>query len=193
MKKIGITGGIGVGKTFVSKVFCKLGFPVFFADIQAKKCMTESLDLKKAITIKFGNEIYKKGILQKEILADIVFNDTLKLGQLNKLVHPFVQIKFEKWQKQQTAPFVLKEAAILYESGTNVGLDAVICITAPTETRLKRVMQRDSCTKKEVLKRMENQMPQIEKENLSDFVIVNDGKEKLLTQILDICKKINSL
>lgn len=193
MKKIGITGGIGVGKTFVSKVFCKLGFPVFFADIQAKKCMTESLDLKNAITIKFGNEIYKKGILQKEILGDIVFNDRLKLGQLNKLVHPFVQIKFEKWQKQQTAPFVLKEAAILYESGTNVGLDAVICITAPIKTRLKRVMQRDSCTKKEVLKRMENQMPQIEKENLSDFVIVNDGKEKLLPQILDICKKINSL
>ena len=183
MKKIGITGGIGVGKTFVSKVFCKLGFPVFFADIQAKKCMTESLDLKNAITIKFGNEIYKKGILQKEILGDIVFNDRLKLGQLNKLVHPFVQMNFEKWQKQQTAPFVLKEAAILFESGAHIGLDGVICVTAPLQIRIQRVMQRDNCTKEDIIKRMENQMPQDKKDQLSDFVIVNDGKEKLLPQI----------
>lgn len=193
MKKIGITGGIGVGKTFVSKVFCKLGFPVFFADIQAKKCMTESLDLKNAITIKFGNEIYKKGILQKEILGDIVFNDRLKLGQLNKLVHPFVQMKFEKWQKQQTAPFVLKEAAILFESGAHIGLDGVICVTAPLQIRIQRVMQRDNCTKEDIIKRMENQMPQDKKDQLSDFVIVNDGKEKLLPQIQSICKKINAL
>ncbi|MBC8266099.1 MAG: dephospho-CoA kinase [Flavobacteriales bacterium] len=193
MKKIGLTGGIGVGKTFVSNVFSKLGIPVFLADIQAKKCMSESDDLKKAIAINFGNNIYKEGILQKDILANIVFNDAEKLTQLNKLVHPIVQNKFEIWQKEQTAPFVLKEAAILFESNAHIGLDGVICVTAPLETRIKRVIQRDNCTKESVLKRIENQMPQFEKEQLSDFVIVNDEDKKLLPQILAICKKINAL
>ena len=173
MKKIGLTGGIGVGKTFVADIFQKMGYAVFSADTEAKKCMQESKDLKSAVIQNFGDEVYKNGVLQKEKLANIVFNDSEKLNELNQLVHPFVQQYFENWCKNQNAKFVIKEAAILFESGAHIGLDAVICVTAPMEIRIKMVMQRDNCSKEEMLKRIENQMPQEEKEGLSDFVIVN--------------------
>ena len=193
MKKIGLTGGIGVGKTFVSEIFQKMGYPIFLADNEAKKFMSESEELRNSIIQNFGNEVYEKGILQKEILASIVFNDSIKLVQLNKLVHPIVQKCFEVWQKNQNAKFIIKEAAILFESGAHIGLDAVICVTAPMEIRIKRVIQRDNCSKEEVFKRIKNQMPQEEKERLSDFIIVNKRGEKLLPQILEICKKIENL
>ncbi len=193
MKKIGITGGIGVGKTFVSEIFSRLGVPVFSADTEARKCMHDSDDLKNSITSHFGNGIYKKGILQKEILANIVFSDSKKLQELNNLVHPFVQNKFEIWQKEQTTPFVLKEAAILFESGANKGLDAVICISSAMEVRIKRVMERDKCSREKVMKRIAMQMPQETKEKLSDFVIINAENEKILPQILSVCKKIELL
>ena len=193
MKKIGLTGGIGVGKTFVSEIFQKMGYSVFLADLHAKKCMHESDDLKTEIKQNFGNEIYQKGVLQKNRLADIVFNDTKKLQELNNLVHPFVQRYFEAWCKNQQSKFVIKEAAILFESEAHKGLDGVICVSAPFQKRIERVMKRDNCTKKEVLKRMNNQMAENEKEKLSDFVILNDGKERLLPQILDIFDRINNL
>ncbi|SVD72383.1 uncharacterized protein METZ01_LOCUS425237 [marine metagenome] len=193
MKRIGLTGGIGAGKTCVSKVFQKLGISIFNADKIAKEYMQSSDELKEAIKELFGNNVFKKGILQSKILAEIVFNDYEKLIQLNRLVHPFVLEIFDKWQKKQNAPFVLKEAAILFESGAYKKLDAVICVSAPMRVKIERVMKRDNCTKKEVLKRMNNQMPENEKEKLSDFVILNDGKERLLPQILDIFDKINNL
>ena len=190
MKKTGLTGGIGVGKTFVSEIFQKMGYSVFFADLHAKKCMHESDDLKTEIKQNFGNEIYQKGVLQKNRLSNIVFNDTKKLQELNSLVHPFVQRRFEDWCKNQQSKFVIKEAAILFESETHKGLDAVICVSAPFEKRIERVMKRDNCTKEDVVKRIENQMPQEDKEKLSDFLIINDDKEKLLPQIISICKKL---
>ncbi|MBR74270.1 MAG: dephospho-CoA kinase, partial [Dehalococcoidaceae bacterium] len=177
MKKIGLTGGIGVGKTFVASIFQKMGIAVFSADIYAKRCMQESEQLKNAIIQHFGTDIYKNEILQKQKLAEIVFSDSEKLNVLNKLVHPFVQIEFEKWCKNQTSSFVLKEAAILFESDSNKNLDAIICVGAPLQIRIERVMQRDSCSEQAVLKRIANQMPEEEKEQLSDFVIVNDSKE----------------
>jgi len=190
MKKIGLTGGIGVGKTFVASIFQKMGIAVFSADIYAKRCMQESEQLKNAIIQHFGTDIYKNEILQKQKLAEIVFSDSEKLNVLNKLVHPFVQIEFEKWCKNQTSSFVLKEAAILFESDSNKNLDAIICVGAPLQIRIERVMQRDSCSEQAVLKRIANQMPEEEKEQLSDFVIVNDSKEKLLPQIISISKKL---
>lgn len=193
MKKIGLTGGIGVGKTFVADIFQKMGYAVFSADTEAKKCMQESKDLKSAVIQNFGDEMYKNGVLQKEILANIVFSDSKKLQELNNLVHPFVQNKFEIWQKEQTAPFVLKEAAILFESGANKGLDAVICISSAMEVRIKRVMERDKCSREKVMKRIAMQMPQETKEKLSDFVIINAENEKILPQILSVCKKIELL
>jgi len=190
MKKIGLTGGIGVGKTFVSEIFQKMGYSVFLADLHAKKCIHESDDLKNEIKKKFGNEIYQKGVLQKNRLADIVFNDTKKLQELNNLVHPFVQRHFEAWCKNQQSKFVIKEAAILFESEAHKGLDGVICVAAPFEKRIERVMKRDNCTKEDVIKRIENQMPQEKKEKLSDFVILNNDKKELLPQIISICKKL---
>ena len=190
MKKIGLTGGIGVGKTFVSEIFHKMGYSVFLADLHAKKCIHESDDLKKEIKKKFGNEIYQKGFLQKNRLADIIFNDTKKLQELNNLVHPFVQRGFEAWCKNQQSKFVIKEAAILFESEAHKGLDGIICVSAPFEKRIKRVMKRDNCTKEDVIKRIENQMPQEKKEKLSDFVILNNDKKELLPQIVSICKKL---
>ncbi|MEE2699739.1 MAG: dephospho-CoA kinase [Bacteroidota bacterium] len=190
MKKIGLTGGIGVGKTYVANIFQKMGYAVFSADFYAKKCMLESTKLKDEIVQKFGSHIYASGKLQNQKLAKIVFSDSKKLSELNKLVHPFVQLVFEKWCKNQNSEFVLKEAAILFESSSNKNLDAVICVSAPLQKRIERVMQRDSCSKEEVIKRIDNQLSQEEKEQLSDYIIVNDGKEKLLPQIISICKKL---
>ena len=190
MKKIGLTGGIGVGKTFVSSIFQKMGIAVFSSDIYAKRCMQESKELKDAIVQYFGADVYKNRELQKQKLAEIVFSDSGKLNVLNKLVHPFVQIEFEKWCKNQTSSFVLKEAAILFESDSHKNLDAIIYVGAPLQIRIERVMQRDKCSEKAVLKRIANQMPEEEKEQLSDFVIVNDSKEKLLPQIISISKKL---
>ena len=193
MKKIGLTGGIGVGKTFVADIFQKMGYTVFSADTEAKKCMQESKDLKSTVIQNFGDEMYKNGVLQKEKLANIVFNDSEKLNELNQLVHPFVQLEFENWCKNQTSKFVIKEAAILFESRANKGLDAVICVSSPVEVRIKRVMERDKCNRKKVMKRIAMQMPQETKEKLADFVIINTENEKILPQILSVCKKIELL
>jgi len=190
MKKIGLTGGIGVGKTFVSEIFQKMGYSVFLSDLHAKKCMHESDDLKTKIKQNFGSQSYQKGVLQENKLANIVFNDAKKLQELNSLVHPFVQRRFENWSKDQQSKFVIKEAAILFESEAYKGLDGVICVSAPFEKRIERVMRRDNCTKEDVVKRIENQMPQEDKEKLSDFLIINDDKEKLLPQIISICKRL---
>ena len=193
MKKIGLTGGIGVGKTFVSDFFQKMGYAVFSADTEAKKCMQESKDLKSTVIQNFGDEMYKNGVLQKEKLANIVFNDSEKLNELNQLVHPFVQLEFENWCKNQTSKFVIKEAAILFESRANKGLDAVICVSSPVEVRIKRVIERDKCSREKVMKRIAMQMPQETKEKLADFVIINAENEKILHQILSVCKKIELL
>ena len=193
MKKIGLTGGIGVGKTFVADIFQKMGYTVFSADTEAKKCMQESKDLKSAVIQNFGDEMYKNGVLQKEKLASIVFNDSEKLNELNQLVHPFVQLEFENWCKNQTSKFVIKEAAILFESRANKGLDAVICVSSTMEVRIKRVMERDKCSREKVMKRIAMQMPQETKEKLADFVIINAENEKILPQILSVCKKIELL
>lgn len=190
MKKIGLTGGIGVGKTFIASIFRNMGYAVFSSDIYAKKCMQESILLKDDIIQHFGETIYKNGLLQNQKLAEIVFSDAEKLSDLNRLVHPFVELSFERWCKSQTSDFVLKEAAILFESSSYKSLDSVICVTAPLSKRIERVMNRDNCSAQVVSRRIANQMSQEEKEQLSDFIIVNDGKEKLLPQIISISEKL---
>ena len=129
MKKIGLTGGIGVGKTYVSKIFQKMGIPIFNADEQAKKCMVDDANLKAAVQLAFGENMYLKGVLQKEALAKIVFNNTEALAELNALVHPIVKQKFEDWCSLQSTSMVIKEAAILFESDAHLGLDSVVCVS----------------------------------------------------------------
>ena len=189
--KVGLTGGIGSGKTFVGAVFTKLGIPVFNADIEAKKCMAENELLKQEIQNVFGAKVYKNGLLENKILAEIVFNDKQKLAKLNLLVHPVVKQNFENWCETQTSSVVIKEAAILFESNSYLGLDKVICVSAPEEIRIQRVIKRDNILKESVIARIASQMSALEKERLSDFVIVNDGKELILPQIIKIITQIS--
>ena len=189
--KIGLTGGIGSGKTFVGAIFSKLGIPVFNADAQARKCMSENEVLKQEIQNVFGDNVYHNGLLQNKVLADIVFNNNQKLEELNKLVHPVVRQRFDSWSVEQTSRIIIKEAAILFESDSHVDLDKVICVSAPEESRIERVIKRDNTSREQVLRRIEIQMLQNEKEKLSDFVIINDEVELLLPQIIKIIDQIS--
>ena len=190
MKKIGITGSIGSGKTYVSKVFESLGVSVFNADNEAKKIMSCSFDLINSLKNEFGHDIYDKYFLNKKKLASIVFSDSEKLKKLNSLVHPFVKQEFLNWCKKQKSPYVIKEAAILFESNSYKELDSVICISAPKNLRIDRVKARDGFKDYEINNRIKNQFSQEEKENLSDYIIVNDEKDSLLTQIIRVHEKL---
>ncbi len=190
MKRIGLTGGIGVGKTYVSDLLLQLGIPVFNADDQAKKCMVDDEQLKLAVQKIFGSLTYKHGVLQRTILADIVFKDSDALKKLNALVHPVVKQRFLDWCLEQKTAIVVKEAAILFESDSHIGLDAVICVSADEQLRIDRVIARDGLTVEAVKSRIEKQMPQSEKEALSNYVIVNDGVQLLLPQVLAIIKEM---
>ena len=189
--KIGLTGGIGAGKTFIGKIFSKLGFPVFNSDVEAKRCMLEDEILKKKIQDLFGDEVYQNGVLQNHFLANIVFNDEKHLEHLNKLVHPLVKKKFEKWCKKNDSKIVIKEAAILFESNSHINLDKVICVSADKEIRIQRIIKRDNISREEVIARMSRQISQNEKERLSDFIIVNNGSQLLLPQIIKLINKID--
>ena len=190
MKKIGLTGGIGVGKTYVSKIFKHLGYPIFNSDIQARDCLSEDNDLIHEIRNIFGSVIFKDGKLQKKELANIVFKDIHKLDQLNKLVHPIVKTRFRDWCNARDVSLVIKEAAILFESNSHLDLDAVICVSCPEAIRIERVKERDQISKSDVLNRINKQMSQNEKERLSDYIILNDGSQLLLPQIINILKEI---
>ncbi len=190
MKKIGITGSIGSGKTYVSKVFESLGISVFNADNEAKKIMSCSFDLINSIKNEFGEDIYDKYSLNKKKLASIVFSDSAKLKKLNSIVHPIVKQEFLNWCKIQKSPYVIKEAAILFESNSYKELDSIICVSAPKKLRIDRVRLRDSLKDYEINNRMRNQFSQEQKENLSDYIIVNDEKELLLNQIIRIHEKL---
>jgi len=190
MIKIGITGGIGSGKTTVSKVFETLGIPVYYADTEAKKII-DTEEVKNAIVKLFGsNVLTPPNNINRKQLAELVFNDKTKLRQLNSLVHPAVAKHFEQWAENQNTPYVLKEAAILFESGANKQVDKTIVVTAPLQLRIKRVCDRDKVGEQEVLNRINNQMNEDEKIKLSDFVIVNDEKELIIPQVIGIHKKI---
>ena len=189
--KVGVTGAIGAGKTFVSSIFEKLGFPVFNSDIEAKKCMQSDVYLIEQIKVVFGDKVYENNILQKNVLSEIIFNDNEKLKSLNHLIHPVVSKNFINWCGNQNSDIIIKEAAILFESGSNNILDKIICVSAKEDIRIKRVMSRDKCDKNHVLSIMSKQMTQKEKEKLSDFIIINDDKKLLMPQIIDVITKIS--
>tara|TARA_B110000003_G_scaffold274917_1_gene316108 strand:- start:1278 stop:1853 length:576 start_codon:yes stop_codon:yes gene_type:complete len=190
MIRIGLTGGIGVGKTYVSKILQKLEVPVFNSDLEAKHIMSKDKDLISKIKESFGNLIYNNNILQKDILSNIVFNNKARLKELNSLVHPVVSKKFQDWCSNQDCLFVVKEAAILFETDSYLDLDFIICVSANRNLVIDRVKNRDKISEEEVKKRINSQMPQSQKEDLSDFVIVNDGKQLLLPQIIKVLKEI---
>lgn len=186
--KIGITGGIGSGKTTVCKIFETLGIPIYYADDRAKQLMTESEELKRQIVEYFGVETYnEQGQLNRAHLANIVFNNPDQLLLLNSLVHPAVHRDAEQWHTAQTnVPYTIKEAALLFESGSFRQLDKIICVYAPKSARLQRVMKRDQADEEQVLARMNKQMSDIDKMQLSDFIITNNQEHSLIQQVLKI-------
>lgn len=187
MLKIGITGGIGSGKTTVCKVFEVLGIPAFNADEVAKDIMLNDEELVKNIKKHFGADAYfKDGALNRKYLANIVFNDENELENLNKLVHPATIQAFERWAKKQSSPYCLHEAAILFESGAYKTCDHSILVSASTDTRIKRVMKRDQVSEKEVMDRIKMQMPESEKAELADFIIFNEDDTALIPQVLKL-------
>ena len=184
--KVGITGGMGSGKSTVAKVFEVLGIPVYYADDAAKKLMNEDAALKEKLIAVFGKEIYQHGILNRTHLSGLVFNNPDKLAQLNSIVHPATIADAESWMQQQHSPYAIKEAAILFESGANKYVDKVIGVFAPIQLRISRVMQRDNSTEEAVTARMNKQMEEEKKMKLCDYVIANDEQELVIPQVLKI-------
>lgn len=172
-KIIGLTGGIGSGKTMVANYIKSLGIPVYIADDEAKKIMTTAKILK-TISKEFGNEVIDNGKLNRNILSQIVFNNPEKLHKLNSIIHPEVKKHFDAWvEKNKKHPLLFKEAAILFESGSYKFCDKIITITAPIETRLKRVIEREKTDRNSVLIRMQNQWTDEHRIAKSDYVIQN--------------------
>jgi dephospho-CoA kinase len=189
MLKIGLTGAIGSGKTAVANVFKVLGIPVFDADREAKLIMENNERLALSIQKVFGKESYSANKLNRSFLASIVFNDPLKLEQLNALVHPVTIEEANKWMNAQKTPYVIKEAALMFEAGSASHLDYVIGVYAPQHIRIKRVMEREHASREQVLERMNRQISDVIKMKLCDFVVVNDEQRLLIPQILQLHEK----
>ena len=184
MLKVGLTGGIGSGKTTVAKIFEMLGIPVFDADSNAKQLMNTNALIKKELIAAFGKSIFNDDELDRKKLASIVFNDEQKLKLLNSIVHPATIKASEEWVKQQQSKYVIKEAALLFESGSNKELDLVIGVIAPKEIRIERVIARDSTSKKEVELRISKQQEEEITKSLCDYLIINDDEHLVIPQVL---------
>jgi len=188
MLKIGVTGGIGSGKTTVCKVFEVLNVQVYYSDLRAKEIMVTNPNLKEKLVVTFGNNTFdSNGYLNSEYLASIVFPDLLKLKTLNTIVHPFVLDDSSSWcTGHSKEKYVILESAIIFESGIETLLDHVVIVDAPLEIRLKRIVDRDKVNREEVVQRINAQMPIQEKKNKSKLIILNDGKKSLIDQVLSL-------
>ena len=189
MIKVGITGGIGSGKTHICEMFKELGVPVYNADERAKYLMSHNEELKAQIVAVFGDTSYKDGELNREFLSQVVFQDKALLEKLNSIVHPAVAKDADEWhQLHADKPYTIKEAALLFETESYKALDKTILVHADEDERILRVMQRDHVTKDKVLARIKNQMLDIDKMTFADFIINNDGKR----EIDKVVRKIHS-
>ncbi len=191
MFKLGLTGGIGRGKTLVCQIFEKLGVPVYNADTAARLLMNTDAELKDGIVGMFGDQAYGSEGLDRHYLADAVFGDQEKLSGLNGLVHPAVRLDFIGWTALQAGvPYVVEEAAILFESGAYKEMNLSVLVYAPEELRISRVMKRDGVRREAVLKRMGHQLSEKEKMEKADHVLINDGTQMLLPQVIELHTKI---
>jgi len=191
--RVGLTGGIGSGKSTVAQIFEVLGIPVYYADMAAKKIMNEDEDLRSAITNIFGEPAYTNNILDRKYISSIVFSDPAKLEQLNALVHPATKKDGEAWMQQQTSPYAIHEAALIFEAKVSDRLDLVIGVSSPIELRIKRAMERDKVSREEVLKRMDQQLDEEVKMSKCDFLLLNDEQQLLIPQVLELHEKLIAL
>jgi len=190
MKRIGLTGNIGSGKSLVSEIFKVLEVPVFNADIEAKKILDAQHIISQLVNI-FGEEIVKDNCVDRTILASAVFNNPAQLQKLNNIIHPGVRNLFHVWSEAFAhCAYVLYEAAILFESGFYKKLDGTIVVTSPEFVRIERVMKRDNIRREQVLARIRNQWPEERKRKLANYIISNNGQEMLLPQVLEIHSQI---
>ena len=192
MKKVGITGGIGSGKTLVSKIIESMGYPVFNSDIEAKKCLNTNPEVRAALISMCGEEVYSEVTINRALLAEKIFSNDELLRSVNEVIHPCVRVAFDRFCQSSDADLVFNEAAILIETGTYRNLDSVILVTAPEELRLRRVLDRDEVTEKEVRARMEKQWDDVKKIKYSDFRILNDNSRPLISQVEECIRQLIS-
>lgn len=189
--KIGITGGIGSGKSFVSEIIEHMGFPVFYSDTESKKLVSSDLDIHRQLVELVGDEVFVNGELNKPFLAEKLFNSESIRQTVNAIIHPKVQQRFEEWTHQTNSKLVFNEAAILFETGGYKRFDKTILVSAPEDLRIKRVIARDHSTAEAVKSRMATQWSDEQKAQLADFIVINDGRpvliqiENILTSILE--------
>jgi len=194
MLKLGVTGGIGSGKTLVCTIISAMGYPVFNADYEAKRLIDNDTRIINSIKDLFGEEIYINNELNRKRVSELVFTNPLLLEKLNFIVHPAVVEYFNQWVKQfQSKSIVVKEAAILFESGANKGLNKIIGVIAPIELRIQRVIDRDKVSYESVLRRINNQYPQDELIKKCDSIIENDGVKLILPQIVKIIEELEKV
>jgi len=193
MLKVGLTGGIGSGKTTVAQYFNELGIPIYYADIEAKKLMNSSKIIHRKLTQRFGEAVYKNNQLNKPFLANLIFTNKEHLAYVNSVVHPKVNQHFKRWIKKQHTAYVIQENALLFENNSYLFFDKVITVTAPKEVKINRVIDRDYTTKKQVLERMNNQLSDKEKIAKSDFVITNIDLIETKKQVLKVHQLLNKL
>ena len=183
MKRIGITGGIGAGKSLVAEIIKAMGYPVYNSDERAKELTESNPKIKEGLIHLFGEEIYQNDTLNKFALAQAIFSDESLREKVNALIHPIVREDFNLWALAQNNSLVFNESAILFETGSFKNFDAIILVYAPKELRIKRIMKRDNCSENEVLKRMNSQFSDEEKYQLTEFRVLNDEQTPLLVQV----------
>ncbi|NDV69577.1 dephospho-CoA kinase [Dysgonomonas sp. 25] len=194
MQIIGITGGIGSGKSSVSEIFKLCGIPVYIADDESKRLTDTSPVIREKLTALFGESLYEGGKLNKPLLASIIFSDKKKLEMVNSIIHPEVRKDLLRWveERKNDYPILATEAAIMFESGFNKLADKMITIYAPVETRIRRIVRRDNTSVEKARERINAQMSDEEKVKLSDFVIMADDRHSLIEQALEIIKSLKS-
>ena len=186
MKIVGLTGGIGSGKSTVASMFNELGISTYIADIEAKKLTNSSEEIKTALITVLGEKAYNKNELDRKYVADKIFNDSDLLEKVNSIIHPKVAEHFKNWVQHQEGNYCIKEAAILFENGNYKKCDYTILVTAPKETRIERILKRDDTTEKEIISRMDNQWPDDKKKVLASFIIKNKDLKDTKEQVLKI-------
>lgn len=191
MKRIGITGGIGAGKSLVAEIIKAMGYPVYNSDERAKELTDSNPKIKEGLIHLFGIEIYQNDTLNKFALAQAIFSDESLREKVNALIHPIVREDFNLWALAQNNSLVFNESAILFETGSFKNFDAIILVYAPTELRIKRIMKRDNCSENEVLKRMNSQFSDEEKYQLTEFRVLNDEQTPLLVQVEKIILNVS--